>query len=62
MKLPSRFCGHKSRSRKDNEAGSTIDAFRNSPKLMAGHLRRMLRGEGPLPVVNGIVPWMPRKR
>ena len=23
-------------------AGSTIDAFRNSPKLMAGHLRRML--------------------
>jgi D-3-phosphoglycerate dehydrogenase / 2-oxoglutarate reductase len=39
-------------------AGSTIDAFRNSPKMMAGHLRRMLRGEGPLPVVNGIVPEM----
>ena len=25
-------------------AGSTIDAFRNTPKLMAGHLRRLLRG------------------
>ena len=37
-------------------AGSTIDAFRNSPKLMAGHLSRMLRGEGNLPVVNGIQP------
>jgi D-3-phosphoglycerate dehydrogenase len=37
-------------------AGSTIDNFRNSPKLMAGHLRRMLSGEGPLPVVNGVVP------
>ena len=37
-------------------AGSTIDAFHGSPKLMAGHLERMLSGEGPLPVVNGIVP------
>ena len=37
-------------------AGSTIDAFRNSPKLMARHLARMLRGEGDLPVVNGIEP------
>jgi D-3-phosphoglycerate dehydrogenase len=37
-------------------AGSTIDAFRNSPRMMAGHLRRMLLGEQPLPVVNGIVP------
>ena len=37
-------------------AGSTIDAFRNSPKLMAGHLRRMLRGERPLPIVNGVEP------
>jgi len=37
-------------------AGSTIDAFRHSPKLMAGHLGRMLRGEGPLPVVNGVQP------
>jgi D-3-phosphoglycerate dehydrogenase len=37
-------------------AGSTIDAFRNSPKLMAAHLRRMLLGEGTLPVVNGVGP------
>ncbi len=37
-------------------AGSTIDAFRNSPKLMAGHLRRMLLGERPLPIVNGVEP------
>jgi D-3-phosphoglycerate dehydrogenase len=37
-------------------AGSTIDAFRNSPKLMAGHLARMLRGERPLPIVNGVEP------
>ncbi|MGD0900556.1 MAG: 2-hydroxyacid dehydrogenase [Thermoguttaceae bacterium] len=43
-------------------AGSTIDAFRNSPKLMAGHLRRMLRGEGPLPVVNGIAPSLRAER
>ena len=37
-------------------AGSTRDAFRNSPALMAGHLARMLRGEGPLPIVNGVQP------
>jgi len=37
-------------------AGSTIDAFRNSPRLMAGHLARMLRGEGDLPIVNGVSP------
>ncbi len=37
-------------------AGSTIDAFRNSPKLMAAHLGRMLRGERPLPIVNGVEP------
>jgi len=37
-------------------AGSTIDAFRNSPKLMAQHLRRMFRGERPLPIVNGVEP------
>jgi D-3-phosphoglycerate dehydrogenase len=37
-------------------AGSTIDAFRNSPKLMAEHLRRMLRGDVDLPIVNGIQP------
>jgi D-3-phosphoglycerate dehydrogenase / 2-oxoglutarate reductase len=39
-------------------AGSTIDAFRNSPRLMAGHLRRMLQGQSPLPVVNGITPTL----
>ncbi len=37
-------------------AGSTMDAFRNSPCHMAGHLARMLRGEGPLPVINGVEP------
>ncbi len=37
-------------------AGSTRDGFRNSPVLMAGHLARMLRGQGPLPVVNGVQP------
>jgi D-3-phosphoglycerate dehydrogenase len=37
-------------------AGSTIDAFRNSPKLMAVHLRRMLTAERPLPIVNGVQP------
>jgi D-3-phosphoglycerate dehydrogenase len=37
-------------------AGSTIDAFRNSPKMLAGHLARMLRGEPDLPIVNGVRP------
>jgi D-3-phosphoglycerate dehydrogenase len=37
-------------------AGSSIDAFRNSPKLMAGHLERMLRGEPELPIVNAVRP------
>lgn len=37
-------------------AGSTGDAFRNSPVLMAGHLARMLRGERSLPIVNGVQP------
>ena len=37
-------------------AGSTIDAFRGSPKMMAGHLQRMLTGEGPLPIINGVSP------
>ncbi|MDY0167653.1 MAG: 2-hydroxyacid dehydrogenase [Thermoguttaceae bacterium] len=36
--------------------GSTIDAFRNSPKMMAGHLRRLIEGRRPLPIVNGIEP------
>ncbi len=39
-------------------AGSTIDAFSGSPKLLSGHLTRMLHGEGPLPIVNGIVPTL----
>jgi D-3-phosphoglycerate dehydrogenase len=39
-------------------AGSTIDAFRNSPKLMAEHLTRLLQGEGDLPIVNGIRPTL----
>jgi D-3-phosphoglycerate dehydrogenase len=37
-------------------AGSTIDAFRGSPPLMARHLARMLRGERRLPIVNGVPP------
>jgi D-3-phosphoglycerate dehydrogenase len=37
-------------------AGSTADAFRNSPKLMCGFLERMLNGENGLPLVNGVVP------
>ena len=37
-------------------AGSTIDAFRNSPRLMAEHLKRMLNGSKNLPIVNGIMP------
>ncbi len=37
-------------------AGSTIDAFRNSPKLMAGHLRRLIEGRRSLPIVNGVEP------
>ena len=39
-------------------AGSTIDAFRNSPKLMAGHLIRLLNGEKDLPIVNGVTPTL----
>jgi D-3-phosphoglycerate dehydrogenase len=37
-------------------AGSTIDAFRNSAKLAAGHLARLLHGQSDLPIVNGIKP------
>jgi D-3-phosphoglycerate dehydrogenase / 2-oxoglutarate reductase len=37
-------------------AGSTRDGFRNSPVLMAGHLARLLRGQRPLPIVNGVEP------
>ena len=42
-------------------AGSTRDGFRNSPVLMAGHLARMLRGEGPLPIVNGVQPVLAKR-
>lgn len=35
-------------------AGSTRDAFRNSPVLMAEHLRRFLQGEASVPIVNGV--------
>lgn len=37
-------------------AGSTKDAFANSPKLMAGHLMRLFQGETDLPIVNGVAP------
>jgi len=37
-------------------AGSTIDSFRNSPKMMAGHLMNCLTGCENLPIVNGIQP------
>jgi D-3-phosphoglycerate dehydrogenase / 2-oxoglutarate reductase len=37
-------------------AGSTRDGFRNSPVLMAGHLAKLLRRQGPLPLVNGVKP------
>jgi D-3-phosphoglycerate dehydrogenase len=37
-------------------AGSTVDAFRNSPKLFAAHFERLLDRQGTLPIVNGIQP------
>ena len=37
-------------------AGSTADAFRNSPKLFATHLIRCLKGEKDLPIINGVIP------
>jgi D-3-phosphoglycerate dehydrogenase len=37
-------------------AGSTIDAFRNSPRMMAEHLRRLLDGAAEVPIVNGVRP------
>lgn len=37
-------------------AGSTADAFRNSPKLFAGHFQRLLACGKPLPIVNGLEP------
>ena len=41
-------------------AGSTADAFRNSPKLFASHWIRCMNGETDLPLVNGIVPSFAR--
>ena len=41
-------------------AGSSADAFRNSPKLFASHLVRCMNGEKNLPLVNGIVPLLTR--
>lgn len=37
-------------------AGSTADAFRNSPRLMCGFLETMLKGGDGLPVVNAVTP------
>jgi len=37
-------------------AGSTVDAFRNSPRLFASHLIRCFNGEKNLPIINGIAP------
>jgi D-3-phosphoglycerate dehydrogenase len=37
-------------------AGSTIDAFRNSPRLLADHLARLLQGGANLPIINGLQP------
>lgn len=42
-------------------AGSTRDGFRNSPVLMAGFLAKLLRGEEPVPIVNGVKPPMPKR-
>jgi D-3-phosphoglycerate dehydrogenase len=39
-------------------AGSTIDTFRNSPRLMAQHLIRLLTGQERLPIVNGVCPTL----
>jgi len=37
-------------------AGSTIDSFKNSPRIMAGHLKNCLTGGENLPIINGIRP------
>jgi D-3-phosphoglycerate dehydrogenase len=42
-------------------AGSSIGAFRGSPRLLALHFSRMLRGDPNLPVVNGIRPDLPSR-
>ncbi len=37
-------------------AGSTKDAFKNSVRLMAGHVRNAVKGVEEIPVINGIRP------
>jgi len=37
-------------------AGSTNDAFRNSVRLMAGHVRNAVKGVDEIPVINGVRP------
>jgi len=37
-------------------AGSTIDAFKNSPKLMKDNLIRTIKKDTKLPIVNGVQP------
>jgi D-3-phosphoglycerate dehydrogenase len=37
-------------------AGSTIDSFRNSPRLIAGHLRDCLTGCKDVPIINNVQP------
>ncbi|GEB31560.1 2-hydroxyacid dehydrogenase [Brevibacillus parabrevis] len=39
-------------------AGSTRDAFTNSPKQMAGYLANIVRKEGNVPVVNEVLPQL----
>ena len=42
-----------------NAIFSTIDAFRGSPALMAGHLARLFKGALPVPIINGVQPtWI----
>jgi len=36
--------------------GSTIDSFKNSPRLMAGHLRDCLTGCKDIPIINKVQP------
>lgn len=37
-------------------AGSTIDAFKNSPKMMAEHIKKSLQNSDDIPVINNIRP------
>jgi D-3-phosphoglycerate dehydrogenase len=42
-------------------AGSTRDAMRNTPLLMVGFLKKLLDGQSPLPIVNGVQSKLPAK-